>query len=448
MPYFGIRAMHYRRTEIFSRYSTFMKKRYALQPLLLLLLMLPFTAFAPPGKPGTIKPFIHTALPASHDFGTQWTSKIFPLIALFEAQDALQKALREDATLHALCTEKITRAKSQYDDCSNMACIVKSLQWQPTEVTRAGDALVQLLASTPALQDAIKQLRQQHAYPLYELFNDSVYLRKAWQDATAGMNQVLAVYLQGMPPRYPKIDSISFYNKDHAFIQKAKHLVKTSLKSEDGVFYQLPLRASIAALELNGRDEAVRYEPITRGDNRKPYEALKKTNWNDYTYSAIVVPGLGPEKPGVSLDSNGAKRCILAAARYQKHLAPFIIVSGGHVHPFKTPFAEAVEMKKYLVHNLGIPDAAVFIEPYARHTTTNLRNAARMWYTFGLPAQKPMLIVSDVMQSLYIGTMAGRCKEELGYVPYEEMHKVGKEETTFMPLILAMQPDPMDPLDP
>lgn len=51
---------------------------------------------------------------------------------------------------------------------------------------------------------------------------------------------------------------------------------------------------------------------------------------------------------------------------------------GGHVHSFHTPVCEAVEIKKYLVEHLGVPNAAVSIESHTRHTTTNLHNTARL----------------------------------------------------------------------
>ena len=136
------------------------------------------------------------------------------------------------------------------------------------------------------------------------------------------------------------------------------------------------------------------------------------TAWARFPYAAILVPGSGPERPGVALDSVGAVRCRLAAARYRAGQAPLVVVSGGHVHPFQTPYCEAVKMRKYLVDTLGLPAAAVFIEPPARHTTTNLRNTARLLAAVGGPPTQPLLIVSDAAQSRYILGMAARCRRE------------------------------------
>ena len=71
------------------------------------------------------------------------------------------------------------------------------------------------------------------------------------------------------------------------------------------------------------------------------------------------------------------------------------------MHPDKTPDAEAIEMKKYLMEAHSIPEAAILVDPHARHTTTNLRNAARMMLRSGAPPEKPLLVASDLIQSVY-----------------------------------------------
>ncbi|MBP1610641.1 MAG: hypothetical protein H6Q04_2876, partial [Acidobacteria bacterium] len=142
------------------------------------------------------------------------------------------------------------------------------------------------------------------------------------------------------------------------------------------------------------------------------------------------------------------KRCRLAAERYKKGLAPIIVVSGGHVHPNKTPYSEAVEMKKYMVQELHIPERAILIEPHARHTTTNLRNTARMVYRLKIPNTMKILAVTDSIQNSYVGMMEKRFMEELGYVPYRDMKKLNAEESEFYPIRDALQANPLDPLDP
>jgi len=87
----------------------------------------------------------------------------------------------------------------------------------------------------------------------------------------------------------------------------------------------------------------------------------------------------------------------------------------------KTPFCEAIEMKQALMAEYGIPADAILIDPHARHTTTNIRNAARLLYCYGFPFEKTALITTDQGQSASIEapTFAQCCINERGYLPDE-----------------------------
>jgi hypothetical protein len=57
------------------------------------------------------------------------------------------------------------------------------------------------------------------------------------------------------------------------------------------------------------------------------------------------VPGYGDDRPGVILSAMGRLRIELAARRYKEGKAPLIVVSGGFVHPARTPqFGRAVRL--------------------------------------------------------------------------------------------------------
>jgi len=137
-------------------------------------------------------------------------------------------------------------------------------------------------------------------------------------------------------------------------------------------------------------------------------------------------------------------------ARYRAGQAPFIIVSGGNVHPNQTPFNEALEMKRALVRDFGVAPAAVLIDPHARHTTTNLRNAARLALRYGFPAGQPLLITSDQGQSAYISgrEFADRCRRELGYQPGVLGKRLSPFDQEFVPGVQSLHGDARDPLDP
>jgi len=91
---------------------------------------------------------------------------------------------------------------------------------------------------------------------------------------------------------------------------------------------------------MNEREQAADFEPMTDGENKAACEKIKSTKWNNYKYSVILIPGAGPEEKDVALSAEGMLRCRLAALQYAKGVAPFIITSGGKVHPYKTKFCE------------------------------------------------------------------------------------------------------------
>lgn len=373
------------------------------------------------------------------------TKKNFYLLYLLEqgekypavpAFDALRARLQKDA-------------KWALADCADAGCLGKAVQIREGEIESIGNALVQLAVKEAVWKKIIEELRDARAYNLYASDPDTSFIRKVWYADARGVNYVLGTYIEGKIPLYPKIDSISFEKNDAVYKQKIAAKIQEQLAVTHSSFYALPLKLALDALLLNGRDEAIRYEPLKENENLEAVNQAGITNFDEYHYSMILVPGLGPEQPGVKLDPNGAKRCDSAAVRYRAGVAPFIVVSGGHVHPNKTLYCEAIEMKRYMVDVLKIPASAIFIEPHARHTTTNLRNTNRLIYQMRVPDNMPVLIVSDAAQTKYInGTMHQRIQKELGYLPFVSMKQLSSTETEYLPSVKSLQINPIDPLDP
>lgn len=375
--------------------------------------------------------------------------KSFYLLYVLERKVAAHNSVVSNPAFNSIARERQTRLTNAYSSCGDAACIGEALIWTAEEIKEVGNAFKSLTLSDDGMAEMVERLKVESRYPIYNNETDTTFIRKAWEDVAAGMNHIYRVYLAGVPPRYAKIDSISFRPTDPAFVQKVKTATQQVLAIGAGnTFFKQPLLGALKALEINGRDEAIRYEPLYKGNNAAPFSKSRRIYWNAYKYSAILVPGSGPGKPGRSMDSMGVYRCGLAAEQYRQKVAPFIIVSGGHVHPYKTPFCEAIEMKKYMVSKLGLPDSAIIIEPHARHTTTNIRNAIRLAYLFSMPTTKPMLIVSDSFQSLGIEKMSLRFMNELGYLPYSGLERKSSTENIIMPDLRAWQQDPEDPLDP
>lgn len=317
--------------------------------------------------------------------------------------------------------------------------IVEAMRWTPEEIA----AVSAVLAGASHLNDQLRATGLYQKEPL---------LVSAWEGAAAGMNRIFDVYGLGKPPRYPAIDSVSFDVKSPNYARMLEVVRAVMSEEPDGhpQFFHAPMRFALELLRANWRDEAGRFEPMERGENRAAFERVKTVEWSRYKYSAILVPGSGTDRPGQALSPWGKARVTLAARRYRAGLAPFLIVSGGYVHPAQTPFCEALEMKKALMAEHGIPAEAILIEPHARHTTTNVRNAARLLWRYGFPWEKTALITTDQGQSAYIEApaFAQRCRTEIGHVPYEGLKRISQFDLEFRPRLEALQLEPLEPLDP
>ncbi|OQP45049.1 hypothetical protein A4D02_34395 [Niastella koreensis] len=346
--------------------------------------------------------------------------------------------------------ERSTRAALK--NCQTAPCFGNTLQFTQAEIQTIGNELVRLVVKDSALRACVQQLKADGHYALFTTNDDTAFIRKAWQADARGVNNILRVYVEGYAPLYPKIDSISFQKDSPAFRDSIVARVEKVLDryGKKMICLDLPVRVALEALQLNGREVAVQYEhDYIGGGNDWPFARSRHTKWDSFPYSMILVPGLGPEQPGVALDPGGARRCDSAAIRYKAKLAPFIVVSGGHVHPNKTPYCEAIEMRRYLMEVHHIPVYDIIIEPYARHTTTNLRNTSRFVFEEKMPADKPILIVSDSAQTNYInGAMKDKVVKELGYTPFSSIKKISATETEYLPAENSRQINSMDPLDP
>lgn len=107
-------------------------------------------------------------------------------------------------------------------------------------------------------------------------------------------------------------------------------------------------------------------------------------------------------------------------------------------------------MKKLLVREFHVPASAIIIEPHARHTTTNVRNAARLMFRYGMPMEKTALITTDGAQSAYIEapSFAERCRKEMGHLPYRNLKRLNPFDLEWVPSLDALFVDPIEPLDP
>lgn len=374
------------------------------------------------------------------------------LLTLIEADPAAQKALAASAPLQAIGQRLTAERAALLTGCrQTKACPVARLMLSDAEIGQVGEALGALAAPGGPLNGLVeRQMRPSGAFQKYAGLDDAGLMRAAWAETAAGVNRLFRVYAQGEAPRYAEIDSMIRDPASDAF----RHLLVEAMDAETdapGPAFFTPWSAlGFDLLGLNQRDEAARYEPLETGANAAAYGKARGLDWKRFRYTAVVVPGAGTDAIETGLSSVGALRVRLAVRRWRQGLAPFLIVSGGHVHPNRTPFAEAVEMKRELMVRYGVPEAAIVIDPYARHTTTNLRNAVRLLFRMGAPAERPMLIVTSQDQSRYIEAkvFADRGQSELGYQPVSVGERLSPFDLAARPNLVSLHADLADPLDP
>ena len=357
---------------------------------------------------------------------------VFPLLSAMQRSPAWLDALAGNTAIRQLSDARRQRIAG----CQPQpACAIEARLWTPAELDAVVSAVSRLGKSLPAL-------------PI--VHDDSI--EAAVRRELGGINHVLGTYGLGTAPRYPKIDS-AVWPADSRFFRDsvvaALAISKASRTPRESLFGD-SWRLALALLDVNDRTEAITFEPLDAGENAAAIHAAAKIDWSKYRYTAIIVPGAGPEDPDMPLSPGGKLRVALAAARFRAGLAPFVIVSGGNVHPNRTRFNEAAEMRRALVERFGIPAERVVIEPYARHTTTNLRNAVRRLAAMKAPLDKQALIVTAKDQLAYIlgATFATRNQQELGYQPGTLGAAISDEEAPFLPSTRSLVIDPIDPLDP
>ncbi len=387
------------------------------------------------------------------DYRQPVLEKNFPLLAALSADPEAAAAIHSDAALLELTRRLAEKRRHAREHCEqDMRCLLDAFRLSEEQIAEAAAALVRLADQPSLLRLVTHRLRPQAVLVRHHGRSDAQLLELGWREAAAGLNRLIEVYGEGKPPRYPAIDSPMFDTASEMYRRLVFNVIADLEEAlpAAALFFEGSLRFGLALLEMNLRDEAGRFEPLHLGENRAAWAQVARTDFSRYAYSAILVPGAGPDRQGVALSPAGKLRVRIAARRYHAGKAPFLIVSGGFVHPNQTPYCEAIEMKKALMKDFGVPESAILVDPHARHTTTNLRNAARILLRYGLPGDRPALVTTDVYQSRYIESpqFAERCKKELGYVPFESLGRVSLFDLEWRPRPESLHADPQDPLDP
>jgi DUF218 domain len=387
---------------------------------------------------------------------------LFPMLYnILEGNKAGAK-LAKNADLQRITAEEWNAAKKAEENCGgDPSCVSDAMEFSRARV----DDINTVLRHEYGESDELKRFTDIKLVPkaVYSLNQDSteidLFFSRLDQELE-DINNIIYSYCGGAPERYPQIDGMLYDNSTSDF-----HAILSSIldglqledtgnaantESHQDLFFEPSMRFALRILLANMRDEAGRFTDLNNHENRLTLMGIKNTDWKAYHYSAILVPGDGPNIPGISLSAVGRERLRLAADVWNRGKAPYIIVSGGFVHPSRTPYCEAVEMRRYLLEVLSVPENAILIEPYARHTTTNLRNASRLIFGNDMPTDRPMLVVSDNRQIDYIASdeLRIRNEKELGYQPAKIGKRVSRTELEATPLKVSLFRDALDPLDP
>lgn len=375
--------------------------------------------------------------------------KNFYLLSLFQRNLSVRRLLSQNNGLKQLAAAKASALKKA-PSCNDVSCFDQLIRFDGPTIEAVATEL-QALANKPEFKLLAKRdLRPSGVFIRYHNQSDAQMLVAAWKDAANGMNRILSVYGLGEDPRYKDIDRVSYDVSTETYRNLLKAKIAEIKFAKTPLFFEPTLNFALKLLEINRRDEAGRHEPLEQGENQAAVQNLSKIKWSDYPYSFILVLGSGGLDLTTRISPIGAQRTDVAAQLFSQHKAPLIIVSGGHVHPMQTPYCEAIEMKKYLMAKYKIPETSILIEPHARHTTTNFRNAARLAFRYGIPTDRTALVTSseDHIASSTREEFRTRNLNELGYFPVEYIKRISPVEAEFKPSVASLFFDANDPLDP
>ena len=381
--------------------------------------------------------------------------KNFYWLTVIGQSPAILQLLTSDDRLRAIHNRRLATLKNHVSDsCTWAASLVTDFRFTSEDSLEIATALQALYRNNKTAFDALvdKHLRPSGYYQRFIAFTNEDLLLHAWGQTVIGINYIIDQFGLGKKMRYPLIDSASYEVNSRYYRTVVKDIFAYLSEQETGLtaFYHPSLAVALQLMDVNDRDEPARFEPMETGENQAAIQKIAHTDWNRYKYATIVIPGNGPVLTSTPISADNKLHCAVAAMRYKNNWAPFIIVSGGYCYPFRGPYCEAIEMKKFLITRFGIPASAIIIDPHARHTTTNIRNADRLIIRYGIPLTRASVFVTTKSQTDYAAAAAfdQRNLRELGYLPYRDKQHISIHDITFYPVMESLHMDPYDPLDP
>ncbi len=414
----------------------------------------PVPAASPTGAGAATRPV--ATMPDRHyralSSGSLVKDRNFYLFTALAASSGVREQLTQSVVLKGMAASRQARLDAAVKDCAPQpACLTEALLWTDVEIGAAAEEFVRLSATESFRVLVAKHLRPSGRFLRHGALSDGELLGQSWTDGAKAMNRILRVYALGEPSLYPAIDATGLATQGEAF----KALVTETLAvlregGNSAVFHDLALNFALTLLQLDDRENAAFYPKLDGQQNAAAVQFAKTVDWARHPYSAILVLGEGPSVAGQKIGHFGKLRLMHAARLYAEGKAPFLIVSGGNVHPARTPLNEAESMKSELMSRYGIPERAIIMEPHARHTTTNFRNAVRLMFRYGFAMDQAALVTSSSAHSQYCESdkFIQRLHAELGYLPMTLGQRRSAFDLEFKPLLISLHQDGLDPLDP
>jgi DUF218 domain len=371
--------------------------------------------------------------------GSYVQDKGFYFLTILEGEPAVLADLLLDPTLQAQSALRDMQLRNAASTCAgDMSCVGASLAFASADITTLGQAIAARLQSSGNLATIVtNNMRPSGAFNANASQDDATLVQTAWSDTASWLNNAYSAYA-------PELTATQ--------IQAAiAQVVTQNPQGAQPMPFFLPAMASVLAiLTADDRDNAAEDEPLAQGENAAVVANIPTIDFTKYPYTFLAVLGIGPTDTTTMLSYGSQNHANMAADRWNAGWAPLLALTGGRVHPDRTTYAEAIEMKSYLMTARGVPENVIIVDPYARHTTTNIRNVSRLAFRYGVPTTQHALIVSDEGQTLTVNApgFLMTCISQMGLIPWRSVAQLSLTDTCFVPSVITLQQNGADPLDP
>jgi hypothetical protein len=380
----------------------------------------------------------------------------FYLLTLMQELSNVQVILERDTVLNSFKNRYLSRVLDLADDQnSTMAQIASELKISDSEMNE----VTTYLGDLTELSEDLKFMIKMHAKPSgvflkFQAVSSSRMVELGWIAICEGFNNIIEEYVLGEEPRDIVSDGPAYDVNSEEYRQLVMDIIINMWEDKEdfSLFFEPALCFSLELLNINNRNEAGKFEPLKESENKAAIDYIPTIDWDEYSYASILLLGDSPNSAGddVRISESAKDRVKLAADRYHDQKAALIIISGANMYPFQTPYFEAIEMKKWMMAHYSVPEEAILVDPHGRHTTTNLRNGSRYIFRYGIPVDKKSIVTAIESHIDYVASnnFYNTCNKHFGFMPVELKDRISINDIEFIPRVISLHADAIDPLDP